>query len=167
MSASLSGSKVDSTIPASVDDSEAPAGELARPLQAPRAFILAGKAIFTLQGINARYTFKVQRKEASGQYPDTWFVSLLTGPENTSDYTYLGILDSQAGNVRLTRKSSYKDDSAPVVAIRWALRRIWADKPLPAPASILHAGRCGRCGRLLTVPTSIESGFGPECIGKI
>jgi hypothetical protein len=26
-----------------------------------------------------------------------------------------------------------------------------------------HEGKCGRCGRLLTVPSSIESGIGPEC----
>lgn len=145
----------------------ADSGAVSGPLSNARAFILAGKAIFTLVGKEARYTFKVQRKDASAEYPETWFVHLLTGPENTSDYTYLGMLDSQAGAVRLTRKSAYKDDSAPVLAIRWALARIWADKPLPAPAQILHAGRCGRCGRLLTVPSSIASGFGPECIGKI
>jgi hypothetical protein len=28
---------------------------------------------------------------------------------------------------------------------------------------VWHEGRCGRCGRKLTVPESIESGFGPEC----
>lgn len=173
--ASEPGSKVDTAIspdieaPSASNDSagDTLAGAVSGPLSNARAFILAGKAIFTLVGKEARYTFKVQRKEASAEYPETWFVHLLTGPENTSDYTYLGMLDSQAGAVRLTRKSAYKDDSAPVLAIRWALARIWADKPLPAPAQILHAGRCGRCGRLLTVPSSIASGFGPECIGKI
>jgi len=28
---------------------------------------------------------------------------------------------------------------------------------------IWHEGRCGKCGRQLTVPSSIESGIGPEC----
>jgi hypothetical protein len=28
---------------------------------------------------------------------------------------------------------------------------------------IWHQGRCGKCGKVLTVPKSIESGFGPEC----
>ena len=176
---SLPSAKVDITSSASIEVDTAPsdsagaqldtdtAGAMSGPLANARQFILAGKAIFTLVGINARYTFKVQRKEASDRYAETYFVQLLTGPENTTDYTYLGILDSQAGAVRLTRNSTFKDDSAPVVAIRWALARIWADKPLPAPAQILHAGRCGRCGRLLTVPSSIASGFGPECIGRI
>jgi hypothetical protein len=26
-----------------------------------------------------------------------------------------------------------------------------------------HEGRCGKCGRALTVPESIESGLGPVC----
>jgi hypothetical protein len=38
---------------------------------------------------------------------------------------------------------------------------------MPDGVVIWHEGRCGRCGRRLTVPESIESGYGPECIGKI
>ena len=32
---------------------------------------------------------------------------------------------------------------------------------------IWHEGKCGRCGRKLTVPESIACGFGPECIGMV
>src|SRR5882672_9405186 len=32
---------------------------------------------------------------------------------------------------------------------------------------IWHSGSCGRCGRTLTVPESVLSGFGPECINKM
>jgi hypothetical protein len=32
---------------------------------------------------------------------------------------------------------------------------------------IWHEGRCGRCGRKLTVPESIHNGYGPECIHLI
>jgi hypothetical protein len=35
---------------------------------------------------------------------------------------------------------------------------------LPSGWEFRHEGRCGRCGRTLTVPESIDSGFGPECI---
>lgn len=156
--------KVNSSL-ASTSDS--PMAGSASPLIEAKRFIIAGKAIFTLVGANSRYTFKVQRKDASDRYPESWFVSLLTGPENSSDYTYLGMLDSASGQVRLTKQSKYRDDSSPVRAIRWALRHIWAGKALPAPGQILHAGRCGRCGRLLTVPESIASGFGPECAGRL
>jgi hypothetical protein len=29
---------------------------------------------------------------------------------------------------------------------------------------VWHEGSCARCGKKLTVPESIESGFGPECV---
>ena len=35
---------------------------------------------------------------------------------------------------------------------------------LPDFIEIYHDGRCGKCGRQLTVPASIETGFGPECV---
>src|ERR1019366_4832357 len=34
---------------------------------------------------------------------------------------------------------------------------------LPANLEVWHEGKCGRCGRKLTVPESIERGIGPEC----
>lgn len=132
-----------------------------------RAFITAGKAIFTLQGQTARYTFKVSKREASDQYTqDAWFISLLTGPDNLADYTYMGMLDAGTGAVRLTKASKYREDSQPFKAISWAFGRIWAGRSIE-PATFYHVGRCGRCGRALTVPSSIESGFGPECLGKL
>lgn len=32
---------------------------------------------------------------------------------------------------------------------------------------VLRSGNCRRCGRMLTVPVSINQGYGPECIKKI
>jgi hypothetical protein len=135
----------------------------------PKRFILAGRAIFTLQGKETRYTYRVNRSEPKEGSPYTspaYFVSLLTGPDNTADYTYLGMLDPASGTVRLTRKSQYNDTSKPVQAIQWAFGRIWNGRPLD-PARMYHIGRCGRCGRALTVPASIEAGIGPECAGKL
>lgn len=134
-----------------------------------RAFILAGRAIFTLAGSTTRYTFKVTRKdpEPGSTYTDpAYFVNLLTGPDNTADYTYIGMLDVASGRIKLTRRSSYRDDSGPVKAFNWTIARIWRGVEI-TPARIYHVGRCGRCGRALTVPSSIEMGIGPECAGKI
>jgi hypothetical protein len=33
-------------------------------------------------------------------------------------------------------------------------------------ALLVEAGRCHRCGRLLTDPVSVERGVGPECVKK-
>jgi hypothetical protein len=141
------------------------------PPQIGRRFVLAGNAYLTLTGRDRRYTFRVaQGKPREGDAPDRaqpFFLSLLSGPDNTADYTYVGIVDRATGLVRLTRASRITAESQPVRAWNWAMRYLWAGQPLPAPATIHHAGRCGRCGRMLTVPGSIESGFGPECAGKV
>lgn len=36
---------------------------------------------------------------------------------------------------------------------------------IPPSLEVWHEGRCGRCGRALTVPESIASGIGPVCEG--
>lgn len=150
-----------------------PSATIGAPLStadAMRAFVLGGKAIFTLAGQSTRYTYRVNRSDPKpgSRYTSTaYFVSLLTGPDNLADYTYLGMLIPATGVVGLTRSSRYTQDSTPVQAINWAFRHIWAGRALPAPATFYHVGRCGRCGRALTVPSSVESGFGPECLGKL
>jgi hypothetical protein len=130
-----------------------------------RSFITAGKAIFTISNPSGeRYTFRVTHKPASNGYAEAFFVSLLTGSDNENDYTYLGMMNRVTGTVALTKKSAYKDDSKPVRVIRWALGLIWSGKAFPEGYSACHEGKCGRCARLLTVPESVQSGFGPECI---
>lgn len=137
-----------------------------------KEFILAGKAIFTVSNNKGEwYTFRVKHKEAEGRFQEAWFVSLLTGPDNTASYTYLGMLSPQAldasQRVRLTAKSKYSESSKPVQVLRWALHLVWTGGTFPEGYAIKHEGRCGRCGRLLTVPESIDRGIGPECYGKM
>ncbi len=128
-----------------------------------RAFITAGRAVFTLQGRAARYTFRVNKSDDGRAL----FVGMLTGADNTADYTYVGLLDEQTGYLRLTAKSAYTRETMPVIALRWALSIVWKGGVLPAPARLMHVGRCGRCGRALTVPSSIDAGIGPECATKL
>jgi hypothetical protein len=140
-----------------------------------RQFVLAGRAVFTVSNPSGeRYTIKVSKVDtdpSSSYYradrPSTWFVSVLTGPDNDHDYTYVGVLNPRTYGVQLTRKSAYQADSRVYKVVCWALHRIWLGDTVPNGYSILHAGRCGRCGRTLTVPESIRSGFGPECAGKV
>jgi hypothetical protein len=138
--------------------------------ESARAFILGGKAIFTLVSVatGARYTYRVSQGDAreGDTRPAPFFVSLLTGPDNTSEYTYVGMLDQRTGTIRLTRASRLQASSKPVQAFDWTMGRIFAGKAI-AGVEVYHCGRCGRCGRLLTVPSSIASGFGPECSAKM
>ena len=137
-----------------------------------REFITAGKATFTLecpagfQG-NPHYTFKVRGKELDDNSGNKiFFVSLLAGPDNSSDYAYLGVLNSETGEVRLTKASKFNEDTLVVRLLRRVTARIWAGEEQAiedAGFKLHHEGRCCRCGRRLTVPSSIESGIGPEC----
>lgn len=121
-------------------------------------FALAGNAVFTIVSLKtqARYTYRVRRAKDG---KDIWFVSLLTGQNNESDYTYLGVIRN--GAFSLTAKSGMKADSLPVAAFAWFFRIAGQS----AAVEMWHAGRCGRCGHLLTTPESIAAGFGPVCMG--
>jgi hypothetical protein len=128
-------------------------------------FILAGKARFTVVSPKTgnRFTYKVSRKEVDGGKV-LHFVKVLTGQDNDSDYTFLGtIFDGR--EYRRSFKSSIGPQAPSAVAFAWLVSRLVAGKDL-AGVSVHHEGRCGRCGRTLTVPSSIETGFGPECAGK-
>jgi hypothetical protein len=125
-------------------------------------FFEAGKAIFTVSNpIGDHYTYKITKKEKG-----PFFVALLTGPDNTSDYTYLGIYHPGKRSITLTAKSKFTETSTPVRVIRWAIIMIKDGKGLPRGYTIRHEGRCCRCGRMLTTPESIERGIGPECMKK-
>jgi hypothetical protein len=126
------------------------------------AYMLAGNSRTTLRSAKTgtRYTYKIK---AAKNRPGEYFVELLTGPDNTADYTYMGMI--RANRFDLTRNSTYKDDSLPVVALRYALTNMVAGK-LPEKLEVWHEGACGRCNRPLTDPVSIARGLGPECAGK-
>jgi len=139
-----------------------------------REWIIAGNAIFTVyNGKGEHYTYKVKRKDSDNPVrPPVWFVSVLTGPDNFEDYTYLGCLNVTSGAIRLTRASRLSPESKPVKVIEWALRIVWAAGAFPEGYGIKGEGRCGRCGRRLTHPDGVADngyrrGFGPECWNKI
>lgn len=127
-------------------------------------FIIAGDAIFTVQNNKGEhYTFRVEKKKAEKNYPDAWFVRVMTGTENTAHYSYLGLLDSEFGKIRLTRASRFAEDDVRTKVARWAIGKIWSREALPEGYEIRHNGHCGRCGRVLTNPESLDTGIGPEC----
>lgn len=125
------------------------------------SYITAGRATVTLvsRKTSARYTYSVKAAKDGGAH----FVSLLSGADNTGDYTYLGLL--RGGEIRTTAKSAVSADAPSYRAIAWALRQL-AHGSVPEQLEIWHEGKCGRCGRKLTVPESIASGLGPTCAGK-
>lgn len=132
-------------------------------------FILAGNAYFTLRSMKTgtRFTYRVAKPEPQEgkPTPDIWFVSLLTGSDNTGDYAYIGMITNTL-EFRLTKKSRFRADAPSVLGFAWFWKRFSMQLETPN-LEIWHEGRCGRCGRKLTVPESIEAGLGPECAGKV
>jgi hypothetical protein len=123
-------------------------------------FFEAGHAIFTVSNDNGdHYTYRVSKPDSKKPF----FVSLLTGPDNLSDYTYLGTYNPIDHRLYITKASKMHIDSTPVRVFMWAVQRVVSGQALPPGYAIYHEGRCCRCGRRLTTPESIEAGIGPEC----
>jgi hypothetical protein len=126
-------------------------------------YLLAGRAVLTIvnRQTGGRFTFKITRAEAkSPNDPPTWFVAALAG---TDHYQYLGFI--RAGRY-LPNLLKVAADAPTQKAASWLLPRMLEKHPLPGSVDVLHSGRCGRCGRTLTTPDSIERGLGPECAHK-
>jgi hypothetical protein len=143
-------------------------------------FMLAGHARITLVSAKTgqRFTFRISKpRDAQRGVPAPLFVALLRGPDNGSDFQFLGTIFHDRRYSRGTR-----DGSAYVIERPFVLgkkSRIAANAPsalafvfawkhieraaLPPDCEVWHEGKCGCCGRALTVPESIASGIGPIC----
>lgn len=66
------------------------------------------------------------------------------------------------------RKVRVSPDAPSVAGFRAVFTRLQdKDATLASKADIRHEGRCGRCGRALTRPESIDTGLGPDCAEKM
>lgn len=132
----------------------------------PHKFIFAGNAIFTVVSnkTGVRFTFKVTKAKFPNRDRNIWWVRVLTGPDNTTHYEYLGFVTPTAYNYG-GAKTRISPDAPSAIAAQWLFTSLLRAKSL-AGVTIHHEGRCGRCGRRLTVPESILSGFGPECANR-
>ena len=149
---------------------------------AARDFILAGNARVTLvsQKSGARFTFRVAvPKKAEPGCPH--FVSLLSGSDNESAYTFLGSIfterkyaqgsnDASAYTTEHTYRHGKKSKISPAAPSAKAWGWAWSylsRGELPPGCEVWHEGRCGCCNRALTVPESIATGIGPICAEKL
>lgn len=108
-------------------------------------------------------TFRV--REGSGNWAGKLILSLLVGPDNTTDYEGLGVIEDTGFHVWNSRRHLYMDRVQAAIATL-----LNADDEKRADFGLAYAmasNRCCRCGRMLTVPASIFAGMGPECSGKV
>jgi hypothetical protein len=136
-------------------------------LETARAYALAGNATMTLESLKTgtHYTYRIRQatdKESGEPVRGLYFVNLLTkGSADEGNFVYVGLI--REGKFTLTKNSGFAVGSGPVDA--WSY--FWAVKALPPQLTVRHEGKCGRCGRTLTVPSSIDAGIGPECATKM
>lgn len=125
-------------------------------------YVLAGKAKFTVKSLvtGDHYTFRMEKADDK----DLWFVSLLTLGDT---FTYMGVVDGNPLGFRLTRKSQYREDSTPVRVFAWSFGNVVLRRKFPDNLEVRHEGSCGKCGRPLTRPDSIDRGIGPECAKRL
>lgn len=133
-------------------------------------FILAGKSITTIKNINTgnRFTYKVVKARKQRGPTTVWFCRVLTGPDNCSHYTFIGTIQHKGSQLfyQHSPKSRIDDEAMSVQALK-AIVSLFNQNRMFDCIEFWHQGYCGRCGKLLTVPESIEQGFGPFCINKV
>ena len=141
-------------------------------------FMFGGNATFTLVSVKtgARYTYKIRhcdsydpRYARKGNVMS--FVSVMTGSDNEANYSYLGLFRVCEGYSH-GAKSKIAEAAPCSQAFAWFYKLIYSTPvleadALPASVEFWHEGKCGRCGRKLTVPESIARGIGPECATRI
>ena len=129
------------------------------------SYMLAGNATVTFRGRTDRFTFKItaprdKETQKVDRNSDFRFVALMNGPDNESSFQYLGYI--RRGVYFHGKRSKIGRDAKSAKAFTWTYGKLLRGK-FPAGLEVWHEGHCGRCGRKLTVPSSVASGFGPEC----
>lgn len=134
-------------------------------------FLWAGNSTVTLVSKKSgkRFTYKIQHaKKQFSETRDDFYISGLFGPDNEHDYKYLGMFDLIGHVFKLTKASIYTESAPSIIMFRWFMTGLFADpERLFEQAELWHEGKCGRCGRKLTVPESIANGIGPDCMSKM
>ena len=114
-------------------------------------FALAGNATLTLvsEKTGTRYTFRVRKpKKAEATCP--WFVSVMYGPDNETQFSYLGTIFPDK-SYRHGRKSNIPEGDVREKAFLWLWVHIvpgfgCATPTVPPSMEVWHEGRCCRCG---------------------
>lgn len=134
---------------------------------AVRAFVEGGNATFTVRNARTggRYTYRVARNEDQNGAARA-FVAVLNGPDNGRDYAHIGFIGRRDGAFVRSRQSPLPSTALSVRGFDWVWSHVdrLADYP---HVEVHHVGKCGRCGRPLTVPSSITTGLGPVCAQRV
>lgn len=126
-------------------------------------FVLAGNATLTLKSCKTErwYTYRVQQgsDRQTGKPAPIWFVKVLTDGDK---YVYLGMIGRDRA-FGLTRKSRFSEAAPSVKAFCFFWSHLTQREAVAPDLEVRHHNHCGRGGRELTVPESVDRGIGPDC----
>lgn len=125
-----------------------------------RPFVLGGNARFTLcsKKTEKRFTYRVRASEDG----KIFFVSVLNGPDNWTNYQYLGTINPNNNRYYHGKKTKISKEAGSAKAFQWFWDRLIKGDCTKA-MEFWFASKCGKCARPLTVPESVACGFGPDC----
>jgi len=126
---------------------------------------------FTIQrsSTGTHRTFNIHTN-IKGKYRGVRFVSLLTGPNNSRNYTSFAIVSDDRKRLFVFNSLRGHERSKPskwesyACILECMLLGLSNDHYEGLGYSISGSRRCARCNRVLTTPESISRGLGPECI---
>jgi Family of unknown function (DUF6011) len=136
-----------------------------------QAYCIGGDAKLTLvsKRTGVRFTYRITRAPENKRFPlPAYFVSVLTGPDNETNYRFFGTMRGAYNLLyRYSDKAKVSETAPSVKAFAWFFDRVFLQGVVPAELEIWHEGRCSRCHKPLTDPESIRRGLGPICAEKL
>lgn len=110
-------------------------------------------------------TFSI-RTVQKGNLKDSRILSLLTGPDNTRDYTGFAFVNDDG--IKVWHRHDNNPDWGKYGKLLWSLATEGQNSPYYVMGyRLLIEGKCLVCNRKLTEPESITTGIGPECRKRI
>lgn len=111
-------------------------------------------------------TFRIRTQPEDADFaPGKRIVGLLTGPDNEVSYTGFAFIDDDG--IFVWSKKRGEGLWATYAEMLWSLALDGEKSPWTKKGySLMVEGRCIKCNRLLTEPSSLETGVGPVCAGR-
>ncbi len=117
-----------------------------------KAFFFAGKSTVTLRNSKSgnRFTYLISTPKDVNPKRPIFFVKVFTGSDNEKSYTFAGTL---FGNYQYRHSPKSRLVENPLsIQILIAFLGFLERNQIPRDVEVWHEGKCGRCGRKLTVP---------------
>lgn len=123
-------------------------------------FLTSKKPIFTIKSLATGQHYSYQLKSSTQPLRRTPSVSFVTANPLGSGSTYIGHISW----AWLVLSSGVKGDAQhpAFTPLHWYIKQLHKGS-VPTAATLEHNGTCGKCGRPLTDPDSIQLGLGPTC----